>query len=570
MIRAAIFLALLGCTDKSTSEPIEDSVPPVVTVETGTVTDTGDTDTGAIDTGETDSLSAVALYPDDLVVHPGATFSLRALGTWTDGSVAALSPDFASSDEAVATVDADGLVTAVGPGSAELTATADSQSGSVSVTVSDAGLMQVSVISATNGAALASVKVKVGAGALYQTGKDGTVSIPVSSAGPLEVTAYGGDVMPATIWGTVSRDVVLPVHTKDEFWADNARIEGDVDFSGVDGGGVGDISLGLVVPSFRYGPLMVEPDDLVAEDRTLTIFGQDVALPANLALDNIAPTYVAGSPAGSGAVWALAGAVPIGDVTDTLSAEGNSTENALALLEDNIDALAWTWRSAGGLSSGETSTVDLQPSISFTGSVSVETGPLPGGFAGTEKPLVLVGESLPGAGVVVTGIALGAESVAVPTVPEGSVSGSDGAVAMAMAQVSGLGSGGAISSAWGPVVDGAAVLPLFQNMPSVSSFDAESHAFEMWTDPRSTYVRLLLQSRDGTARLVYLDGGQAAGVLADPGFPMGYAVVIWRILSLETTTDTFEGMVRRGALRSQVLAPQSWTSSQANVTISVQ
>lgn len=568
--------AIVGCNDKADTDPVDsDSGPPVITIETGDYIDTSDTDTDPPDTGDTgavaDRLSSVALYPADLVVHPGASFSLRAMGTWASGAVDELTAAYASSDAKIAAVDKDGNVTAIAAGSVELTATADGISGAVSLTVADDGMVHVSVISATSGEPLEGVKVKVGEGDQLSTPKDGTLSIPVDDGGgPIEVTAYGAAYMPATVWGTVSRQVTIPVHTDEEFWASNARLEGDVDFSGVDEGSLGELTIGLVVPSFRYGPLLIEPDDLMAEDRTVEIFGLKTDIPSNLSLKEHAEGYAASTPAatGHGAAWVIAGALPVGDITAALDADTSDTEGALSLLGEHIDELRWGWASADGLSSGETCGVDVLPSVRFSSSVQVQTGPLPGGFAGTEEPLVMVGRMIDDAGVVVTGLALGAGDVSVPAVPGSNVDGATGTVAMGIAQIGGLGSGGAISAAWGPVVDGAAELPLYQNTPSVTSFDAVSHDFEMWTDPRSDYVRVVLQSRDGTARILYMPGGEVAGMISDPGFPMGYAVVIWRILSLETTGDTFEGMVRSGELVASEQALKAWTSTQANITTS--
>jgi hypothetical protein len=577
-MRSALLLMscglMTGCKDKSANNTLPDDTEQLpFTIDTGDHVDTSDTETDTGDTGQTvDALESVALYPADLTVHTGATFSMRATGTWSDGALSELSPTWSSSDEKIATIDSDGIVTALSPGAVSLTAASGGQDASVPLTVSDDGLVHVSVISATSGEPVPDIKVRLGDEDLYYvTHADGTASVPVptdAGGGPIEITAYGEAFVAATIWGTVSRTLTIPVHTDGEFWAANARLSGDVDFSSVDEGGLGDMTIGLVVPSFRYGPLLIEPGDLMAENRTVSVYGLKTDIPANLALRNHAEGYAASTPAegGTGAAWVIAAAMPIGDITGALDEDTSDTEAALALLGEHVDALRWGWQGVQGIAAGETSSVNMAPSRKLSQRTRIQTGPLPGGFAGTEQPLVMVGEWLPEAGMLVTGLALGVEDVSVPTAPDGSVQGSDGTIAMSIAQVSGLGSGGAISSAWGPVIDDAATLPLFQNTPTVSGFDAVSHDFSMWTDPRSDYVRVILQSRDGTTRIVYLPGGEVAGVLSDPGFPMGYAVVIWRILSLETTADTFEGMVRRGDLVATSLAARSWTAAQASVT----
>ena len=571
MMRVSTILlgvCLLGCKDKSSTGSVEDTRPQTITFETGTVEDTS-TPADTSDTGVIDGLAQIALFPDDLVVHTGASFPLRALGTWTDGSIAALSPALQSSDPLVATVDADGLVTATGVGEVTLSASQDGHEASVSLTVSDDGLVSVTIVSAEDGSPLSNVSVAVADGAPLTTDKDGTISIPVDDGGgPIDVSAFVLQTyVPATVWGTISRKVTIPLHTRAAFWADNAQLEGDVDFSALDGGSGGDMTIGLVVPSFQHGPLMIEPKDFMAEDRTVSMFGLKTDVPANLTLKEHAEGYQASTPAdsGSGAAWVIAGTFPIGEITGALDAESSDTEGALTLLSDNIEEMRWGWSSISGLSAGETAATNLHPSVSFSDSVGVTTGDLPAGFAGTERPLVMVGSVLPEGSIVVTGMRLGVGALSVNATPADAVDGAQDRVAMAIAQVGGIGSGGAITASWAPVSGGEAELLSYQDTSTLHDFDAVTHAFGLGTDPRSSYVQLLLRSQNGSARIVYLDGGEVAGVLSDPGLRVGYANLSWRILSLETTANTFEGLVRDGDLVAKSLATRAWTSTMSNV-----
>lgn len=555
----------MGCADKPSTSTVEDTQPQTITVETGVVVDTADS--GQVDTGEVDPLVSIALYPADLVVHPGASFALRALGTWQEGEVGTLAPIYESADEAIATVDASGVVTAVSAGSVTLSANQGAVVGSVNLTVADDGMMQITVVAAADGAPLAGMRVKVGEGDVHHTDKLGHVSVPVADGSGVQVSAYDdGTHVPATIWSTVSRDVTLPLHRTEQYWAENARLEGSVDFSDLEADG-GELTIGLVVPSFQHGPLLIEPRDLMAEHRTVSLYGVKTDLPANLAIQEHAEGYVASTPAqhGDGAVWVIGGALPIGDIIAALNEDSSDTEGALSLLGEHIDALRWDWNPLSGLQAGHTATTSVQPQQRFSEDIVVSTGSLPGGFAGTERPLVMTGSTLPEGGVVVTGLALGTEDVVVPSVAAGAVDGSTGQVAMAVAQVGGLGSGGALSSSWGPVVDGVAHLSSYQNTSYLEGFDAISHELSMWTDPLGTYVQIELLSKDGSHRLIYLPSGQIDGVLSNPGFTMGYGVLNWQILSLETVEDTFEGMVRRGDLVATSLATRAWRSTLTTV-----
>ena len=65
----------------------------------------------------------------------GATATVTATATYSDGTSAEVAPTWTSSAEGVATVSASGTVTAVVAGTATITGTFDGQSGTVGITV---------------------------------------------------------------------------------------------------------------------------------------------------------------------------------------------------------------------------------------------------------------------------------------------------------------------------------------------------------------------------------------------------------------------------------------------------
>lgn len=78
----------------------------------------------------------VTLAVDDVALPVGSTFQLVATTTDGTGTIVTNRPvTWASSDPGVAEVDATGLVTAVGPGSASITATSDGARASAAVSV---------------------------------------------------------------------------------------------------------------------------------------------------------------------------------------------------------------------------------------------------------------------------------------------------------------------------------------------------------------------------------------------------------------------------------------------------
>jgi len=85
------------------------------------------------------TLTSISVTPNNPSLNPGQTVPLTATGTFSDASsrplTAADGLQWSSSNEGSATVDAAGLLTAVSPGSAQVTATSGGISGAVSVSV---------------------------------------------------------------------------------------------------------------------------------------------------------------------------------------------------------------------------------------------------------------------------------------------------------------------------------------------------------------------------------------------------------------------------------------------------
>ncbi|MFZ3043679.1 MAG: CHRD domain-containing protein [Minisyncoccia bacterium] len=107
-------------------------------------TDGSNVTTGALTLSVVPELSAVAITPATTVMDIGTTTQLIAAGSGPDGSVIAsgLTTTWSSSDSLVATVDANGLVTAVAQGttiiSASMTNGVNTVSGTAAITVSPA------------------------------------------------------------------------------------------------------------------------------------------------------------------------------------------------------------------------------------------------------------------------------------------------------------------------------------------------------------------------------------------------------------------------------------------------
>jgi len=92
-------------------------------------------------------LESISVAPQSALVQVGSTRQYTATGTYSDGSETDITSEVSweSSDEAVATINAEGLATAVAVGEANITATLEGISGSTPLTVTELALQSISV-----------------------------------------------------------------------------------------------------------------------------------------------------------------------------------------------------------------------------------------------------------------------------------------------------------------------------------------------------------------------------------------------------------------------------------------
>jgi uncharacterized protein YjdB len=93
------------------------------------------------------SLVSISVTPPSATLPKGTTQQLQATGTYSDGSTQDITSQatWTSANAGIAAVDANGLVTAAGVGSATVTATLAGQSGSADITVTPPLLVSIAV-----------------------------------------------------------------------------------------------------------------------------------------------------------------------------------------------------------------------------------------------------------------------------------------------------------------------------------------------------------------------------------------------------------------------------------------
>lgn len=527
-----------------------DTGPPVDTAETGD--DTGDT--GPVDTGAP-TLAALDAFPASMVVHPGATWAIRVVATELDGARDdAAGATFTSDDEAVATVDAAGVVTAVAAGATTVRVALGGLEDTLAVEVVADGVATVTVTDAATGLPVEGVRVALQGQSSVPTDASGIALVPVADGGPIVLSAWGQDdtYNTVTLAGTVSRRFTLPLWPKDVD-PDDGSVTGTVDYTGVDDADWNEMVVGFAAATIQgeLGALVL--DALFAEDRALTVYGIEVNAPANLIMEGVADDYAAPAQAGPVGLWGLAGPLLIEEASSGLAGTGD----ALRLLVEHLGDMTWGQTMGGTAARDAQTSLDLGPVEAFDATLALTLPTLPAGFAGNEDFFVLVTEERADEGYVGTGLGIGDGAVDVATVPAGTVADSLGTAVLAYAQVGGVGSGGASSSVVGRAgADGAIQFPPMLDVVTIDAWDPATRALVLTADPDVQLVRVRLVDTRRRVVDLYVDGSWT-GEVPVTNHDFGTARATLEVQALRTTDGVYEEWVSQGVLEPDALPVQA-------------
>ncbi len=567
---------LLGCPPEEKVDTGPDTEDPYVYKETGEVEETEPPEETAdttpiieteppVETGDTGepvdpTIAGLQLYPDAMAVFPGASFELRLVEVDDEGvrsDVPLDKVELWSDDEAVAVYDPKtGLATALAEGSTALWASWGGLDASVNLEVIAPGTAEITIVDAATGLAVETPFGSTASSGRIEGDKAGLVAIPVEDAGPVTLNAWSRDHVPATIVGTVNRRIVVPVRSFDSAESDGVSVSGAVDFEAVPEGAFTDVMCGLAAATVPVHPLAFELEDLVAEDRIVNIWGIDVALPGNLFVATYVETWQGFAAAGDFGVWSMAGSVPIEDITAGM----NGDAAAIDLLVDNVAAFVHGWTPGWTGADGDEVDIPVAPETAFTEPVLVEVPALSLGFSGDEEALVLITDEADDGSHAVVGLGQGIGVVDALRVPEGIIGKGGETWALAMAQVDGLGSGYGMALSAAPVELGAAELHDFQIVPTLDAFSGHTREYSFETDTRAELVRVVFEGGNGELWDLYFPSGLQTGMLERPqGYSISWGQTQWTLTSIELSEDTFEGLLGRGALTDEELAPSALT-----------
>lgn len=491
----------------------------------------------------------LSLHPATLVVNPGASWTLRAVGTRDDGTRADVTDAvYTVEDPKVLSVAADGTVTALAAGTTTLRAALEDQLATATVEVRDDLALAVTVVDARTGAPIPDARVALAGSPPSRSDADGRVTLTVPDGLPVDVSAWVDEDWSAlTVLQTVSRSVVLPLWPRGTLGA-AAEVEGTVSFADVPDPAWDELAAGLVGAAWTPSLATLDVDGLFAPDRTLTLYGADVSVPANVVVEGTAEDYAAPAWPGAAGSWCFAGTFPI----DEVSGAAGSTGDAFALFIAHLADLRWDGAGGGTTDVGAPATVDLAPATAVGDRYSFGLPALPLGFRGTEETLVLAAEDTAN-GWLVTGMGLGSTVVAVDRVDPAQVPGALGSAALAYAQVDGLGSGGATSAVVAHAdADGAMVFPPMLDVAAVEAWSPKTRALAVSADADAHLLRVRLVDPHRNVHDLVV-AGSWSGTLPNTLADFGRAQATLDLLAVQTVDGHYEEWVQGGTIEPGAL-----------------
>lgn len=502
------------------------------------------------DTGVVSPYAALSVQPAAPVVSPGAVWAFRAVVTEAEGARVDAVVEWQSSDEGVFTVDAQGQAQAVAPGEAVLSARFSGLEAWSQVVVRADGLLQVTVLDGVSGLPLTDARVAWGTQKVA-VDSAGVATLPVPEGEEVDITVFAPDqdYIAATVYSLALREVVIPLRPGAEEEAPPAAIHGGVDLAQVPGAAWDEVVVGLAGGSVQRSPLLMGGDDLLAEDRLVTWLGAEFSMPGNTFIAGVVEDWAAVAWEGPVALWGIAGAVPIAE----LSASLDSSAQAFALLLDHLDGFRYALLPDLSANPSIPLGATLTPTLTLDEQVLVELPELPGGFEEEDAVLTLVLEQHDDEGYTLAGFGQGRGLVTAPRVPASAWTDSVGAWVLAWAEVGGAGAGAARTLTLTPVEGGACAPEDFLELPSVDAVMGSDRSFQVTTDPQVSLVRAYVSTADGGRRDLIFPAGVFGGTVHSNGPALPLGRTFWSVSAVQTWDQTYEGLLGAGG----GLAPRS-------------
>lgn len=281
--------------------------------------------------GASDPIESLLVAPDGARIDSATTIRVRATGVTASGRRVEVDDAVwtASSGE----ISADGPTaptefTPAGVGTVTITAEAEGLSADATIEVVAGGTLDVVVVDAVDGTPIQGASVSLVTGtASGMTVADGTAQLTGAFEGAIDLHVEAPDHFPVTLFGLKAKNVRIPVRPANP--PASGDVQGAIDFQQAldrEEPEAGTLWIGFAGPAIRGNVLSFGFDALVGPNRTINVGGLEVEAPSNIYVYGVTEEYIALSPPGTTAVFALGGEVTLQEISDVLGEAGDGSD----------------------------------------------------------------------------------------------------------------------------------------------------------------------------------------------------------------------------------------------------
>lgn len=285
--------------------------------------------TGGSDGG--DPLDHLEVSPDGATIDTGTSIRVRATGVTKSGRHVEV--EGVTWTASAGSVDGSSNFSSTAAGDATLTAMAEGVEGTATIHVVAPGSATVQVVDATTGTGIDGAFVNVvlasgsaGTSAVTTGGGNATLS-GASVAGELDIHVRATNYHPVTVYGAKVKSLRIPMRPVTAAAA--GSFSGVIDFEtaydrDAPPSDPPSLWIGFAGSAIKGNILSFGFDGLLGPNRPVDLGGLQFEAPSNVFIYGATEDYVAGSPAGATAAWALGVEVELQEVLDIAGNAGSS------------------------------------------------------------------------------------------------------------------------------------------------------------------------------------------------------------------------------------------------------
>ncbi len=405
LVLLLLFAASLECTRK----PADDDDDP------------GNTETG--DNLDPEDVIEVGIRPTMIQIDSSTELDIKAHARTRDGGwYDTIGGTWTTSDESIATIDAEGHLIPVTQGSVQIGYRWEElEAEPATVEIVPAGRVEVTVMDWLTNEPLAGFQVGVGGtdgfAAQGTTDDNGFVVIEGAFAGPVTVTAWNenGGHRHGSHDQVAAREIQMVLYPNPYAFG-SGTMEGQIQFDEEEVV-PGKVAVGLAVPSVYASPIYVETKDLLGKDQNLDGFNLSWTLPENVQINGLSDTFKGEVAPGRRVVFGAGGAYELGTILAlAMALEETGAGAVFPTMTSHIEDLRVGYSEPIEFQAeGEEAGITLDLKTDLPLETWLDVAPPPAGHYWPDPILVLSWREYQDAGYVAVGFGTGSH----PYLPEG-------------------------------------------------------------------------------------------------------------------------------------------------------